>query len=143
MDPEELNSIKNSNLEQQLLNDLILQLDENPDSIADRVESYNRNSFMRWKNEQGRAYNTIWNSLSIIASPWSPVEGKDYVENISNLRWEIDFKRKQAQNLDLIEKWLSEPTSGRLTDRADMARLIIDSNDPKWVQIEIISIGRM
>jgi len=53
------------------------------------------------------------------------------VENISNLRWEIDFKRKQAQNLDLIEKWLSEPTSGRLTDRADMARLIIDSNDPK------------
>ena len=54
------------------------------------------------------------------------------MENISNLRWEIDFKRKQAQNLDLIEKWLSVPTSGRLTDKAHrVARLIIDSNDPK------------
>jgi len=58
-DPEELNSIKNSNLEQQLVNELILQLGEHPDTIADRVESYNRNSFIQWKNEQGRAYNTI------------------------------------------------------------------------------------
>ena len=54
-DPEELNSIKNSNLEQQLVNELILQLGEHPDTIADRVESYNRNSFIQWKNEQGRA----------------------------------------------------------------------------------------
>ena len=53
-DPEELNSIKNSNLEQHLIDELILQLGEHPDIIADRVESYNRNSFMQWKNEQGK-----------------------------------------------------------------------------------------
>lgn len=54
-DPEELNSIKNSNLEQHLVDELILLLGEHPDTIADRVESYNRDSFMQWKNEQGRA----------------------------------------------------------------------------------------
>ena len=53
-DPEELNSIKNSNLEQHLVDELILLLGEHPDTIADRVESYNRDSFMQWKNEQGR-----------------------------------------------------------------------------------------
>merc|ERR1712131_134476 len=62
-DPDELNSIKNSTLERHLVNELILQLGEHPDAIATRVETYNRNSFIQWKNEQG----------------------KDYVENISNL----------------------------------------------------------
>lgn len=60
------------------------------------------------------------------------MEGKDYAENISNLRWEIDFKRNKAQNLDLIENWLSAPTSGRFSDTTQrVARLIIGSNDPK------------
>ena len=72
--------------------------------------------------------------ISWFDSPWSPVEEKDYIENISNLRWVIDFKRNQAQNLDLIENWLSAPSSGQFTDKAHrMARLLIDSNDPKWI----------
>ena len=37
------------------MNELIIHLGEHPDIIAARVESYNRNSFLQWKIEQGRA----------------------------------------------------------------------------------------
>ena len=57
-DQEELNSLKNSTLERHLVNELILQLDEHPDAIATRVETYNRESFIQWKNEQVRAPRT-------------------------------------------------------------------------------------
>ena len=59
-------------------------------------------------------------------------EGKDYAENISSLRWEIDFKRNQGKNLRLIENWLSSPTSGHFSDKSyRRARLLADTNDPK------------
>ena len=54
-DPEELSSISNQALERNLVNELILQLGEHPDDITNRVETYNRNSFIEWKQEQGRA----------------------------------------------------------------------------------------
>ena len=40
------------------MNELILQLGEHPDDIATRVETYNRKSFIEWKNEQVRAPRT-------------------------------------------------------------------------------------
>ena len=58
-DPEELNSIENQALERNLVDELILQLGEHPDAITNRVETYNRNSFIEWKREQDRAQRTL------------------------------------------------------------------------------------
>ena len=58
-DPDELNSVTDQALERNLVNELILQLGEHPDAITNRVENYNRNSFIEWKKEQGRAPRTF------------------------------------------------------------------------------------
>ena len=130
-DPEELSSISNQALERNLVNELILQLGEHPDDITNRVETYNRNSFIEWKQEQGRAPRAFFRKDEP-DGPRSPGEGKDYEENISNLRWEIDFKRNQGKNLRLIENWLSSQTSGCFSDNSyRRARLLAETNDPK------------
>ena len=37
---------------------------------------------------------------------WKTEQGNLYEENISNLRWEIDFKANLNNNLAKIEDWL-------------------------------------
>ena len=58
-DQEELKSVTDQALERNLVNELILQLGEHPDAITNRVETYNLNSFIEWKQEQGGAPRTF------------------------------------------------------------------------------------
>jgi len=68
-----------------------------------RVKEYSRHSFLEWKESQGRLYE----------------------ENISNLRWNIDFKKDREKNLQLIDQWLQED------GESFKIRLIKSVYDPK------------
>ena len=85
-DPVELKPIINGQIENELYQLLVNELGETPKVIAEKVKNYNKASFKKWKSEQD----------------------KDYVENISNLRWEIDFKADLENNLKKLENWLDE-----------------------------------
>lgn len=85
-DPDELTPIENPELESRLFELLKNTLVHTPQEIADEVKSYNKRSFKNWKASKG----------------------DNYVDEISNLRWEIDFKKDHTENLAKIEKWLAE-----------------------------------
>ena len=85
-DPDELTPIDNPEVESRLFELLKDTLVHTPEEIADEVKSYNKRSFEKWKASKGA----------------------DYVNAISNLRWEVDFKKDQAENLEKIEKWLAK-----------------------------------
>lgn len=65
--------------------DLNRLLSSSTNEIAQKVKNYDKTSFISWKAAQGASY----------------------VDNISALRWEIDFKRDQSKNIKLIENWIN------------------------------------
>lgn len=67
--------------------DLNRLLSSSTTDIAQKVKNYDKTSFISWKAAQGASY----------------------VENISALRWEIDFKRDKSRNIKLIENWIQKP----------------------------------
>ena len=69
-----------------------------------KVKNYNKNSFKSWKSDQGESYE----------------------ENISNLRWSIDFQNDKLKNLAKIDEWLTDSKS-----QLEQENIIIDLIEPK------------
>ena len=54
------------------------------DDQVEKIRKWSKSSFESWKIDQGEKYE----------------------EKISNLRWNVDFKKNQKKNLQSIDTWL-------------------------------------
>ncbi|CAG5110033.1 Oidioi.mRNA.OKI2018_I69.chr2.g4484.t1.cds [Oikopleura dioica] len=81
-DPEELHEIQDENIARKLRRELLKHLDVQ--SVTEKVERYNKESFLQWRNQKG----------------------EDYEDAISNLRWAEHFNENKHKNLALIDRWL-------------------------------------